>query len=107
MPNGGIGISTLKPLSITAETTEDLRLQLNYILDKMWSILDNVTGSTSKFTQVRYSLITEETPEFLKSYDDTGKLIGIDLLSCIGWLYACVKGLMAKRLKLLRLKKLE
>ena len=53
-------------------------------------------SSLSKFTQARYSLIAEEAPEFVKSYDDTGKLVEIDLLAYVGWLHACLKGFMTK-----------
>jgi hypothetical protein len=39
-------MATLKPMSITADNLDDLVLQLNYVLDKVWSFLDNITGLT-------------------------------------------------------------
>ncbi len=41
-------------------------------------------------------MIIRKEPGFVKSYDDTGKLIGIDLLAYVGWLHACLKGFMTK-----------
>ena len=40
-------------------------------------------SSLPKFQQPEYSLVAEEAPEFVKSYDDTGKLVGIDLLAYV------------------------
>ena len=55
-------------------------------------------SSLPKFQQPKYSLVAEEAPEFVKSYDDTGKLIGIDLLAYVGWLHACLKGFVKGKL---------
>ena len=55
-------------------------------------------SSLPKFQQPKYSLVAEEAPEFVKSYDDTGKLVGIDLLAYVGWLHACLKGFIKGKL---------
>jgi hypothetical protein len=49
-----------------------------------------------KFTQPKYSLVAEEAPDFIKSYDGEGNLAGIDLLAYVGWLHACIRGLAEK-----------
>ncbi|MEW6214103.1 MAG: hypothetical protein AB1478_02695 [Nitrospirota bacterium] len=43
---------SLKPMSITATDFDELVSQVNYVLDKMWSYLDNITGITENITQI-------------------------------------------------------
>jgi len=49
-----------------------------------------------KFNIEKISAIAEEVPEFVKSYDEEGNLVGIDLLGYIGWLHAILKGIIQK-----------
>lgn len=51
---------------------------------------------SSKFTIPKYSLIAEEAPEFIKSYDDQGNLIGVDILAYVGFCHACLRGVISE-----------
>jgi hypothetical protein len=37
---------SLKPYNVTADNIDDLRIQLNNLLDTMWSVLDQLTGNS-------------------------------------------------------------
>jgi len=47
-----------------------------------------------KFSQEYIGILAEEAPEFVKSYDKDGNLVGINLVAYIGWLHAVIKSLI-------------
>jgi len=49
-----------------------------------------------KFNNVYFGMVAEEAPEICKTYDEDGKLIGINNTAYIGWLHANLKALVWK-----------
>ena len=41
-------------------------------------------------------MVAEEAPEICKTYDENGKLVGINNTAYIGWLHASLKALVWK-----------